>query len=260
MNHSLLLIFVAYHPSVTEIDNLINCLEKLRSDIAFAIAVNDFIPNEPVSRLFDRSVFVDLNIDNPGYGTAVNRIIAKIPDLPTYICVLNTDLSWESGVFESMLDWINLNPDVHLMVPKIIDTDGVTQYLCKHNPTILALFSRRFVPNILKPTWLKRYDSWYCMRSYDYNSLFDVSYLSGCCMFLRSSTFKQVNGFDDQYFLYLEDADLTRMISHYGRCIHFPHVSVRHNWGRGNYKSFKLLVVNIMSGIRYFFKWGIALW
>jgi len=260
MNCRLLLIFVAYHPSASEIDKLTNCLCKLRSDISFAVAVNDYIANEPVASLFDESVFFDLNSDNPGYGAAVNRIIRKIPKLPPFICILNTDLTWQPGAFESMLDWIAANHDVHLMVPRITDKYGHTQYLCKRNPTLLALFSRRFVPDSLKPAWLMRYDSWYCMRDYDYNFLFDVPYLSGCCMLARSSTFTKVGGFDEKYFLYLEDADLTRLVSHHGRCIHFPYSSICHSWGRGNYKSIRLLIVNIVSAIRYFCKWGLILW
>ena len=59
------------------------------------------------------------------------------------------------------------------------------------------------------------------MNAYDYGSIFDVPYLSGCCMVARSSSFIDCGGFDERYFLYLEDADLTRMLSETGRCIHF---------------------------------------
>ena len=40
-------------------------------------------------------------------------------------------------------------------------------------------------------------------------------------MFVRSSAFEKVGGFDERYFLYLEDADLTRVLSLVGKCIIF---------------------------------------
>ena len=106
----------------------------------------------------------------------------------------------------------------------------------------------------------KRYDEWYTMANKDYSSIFDVPYLSGCCMIARTSSFIESGGFDQRYFLYLEDADLTRSMSRYGRCVHFPYASVVHSWGRGNYRNIWLMLINIVSAFIYFKKWGIALW
>ena len=97
------------------------------------------------------------------------------------------------------------------------------------------------------------------MANKDYSSIFDVPYLSGCCMIARTSSFIESGGFDQRYF-YLEDADLTRSMRKYGRCIHFPYVSVVHSWGRGNYRNIWLMLINIVSAFIYFKKWGIALW
>ena len=52
----------------------------------------------------------------------------------------------------------------------------------------------------------------------------------------------------------LEDADLTRSLSLLGHCVHYPYVSIVHNWGRGNYRSFYLMLVNIYSSFLYFKK------
>ena len=150
------------------------------------------------------------------------------------------------------------NDDVSLLTPRILGELGDVQLLCKQSPTVLAMFSRRFIPNSLKPSWLKGYDLRYCMHEYDYSSIFEVPYLSGCCMVARSSSFEAVGGFDEKFFLYLEDADLTRSMSRLGRCIHFPYSSVVHSWGR-EYQSIKLMFVNLISAYHYFLKWGFKL-
>ena len=98
------------------------------------------------------------------------------------------------------------------------------------------------------------------MADSSYDDQFDVPYLSGCCMVMQSKPFLQIGGFDERYFLYLEDADLTREMSSWGRCQHFSAASVVHSWGRGNYKSLRLMVVNVQSAWRYFCKWGWAFW
>ena len=150
-----------------------------------------------------------------------------------------------------MVEWLNFHTDVKLMVPQILDSTGTTQFLCKRHPTILGMFSRRFIHKSFKPRWMLRYDQWYTMQNSDYSRIFDVEYLSGCCMVVSSKAFMCVGGFDEKYFLYLEDADFTRSISRIGRCIHYPYVSIVHNWGRGNYYSLKLMLVNLSSALKY---------
>ena len=79
-------------------------------------------------------------------------------------------------------------------------------------------------------------------------------------MLARSDAFQRVGGFDERYFLYLEDADLTRSLAQQGRCVHLPVAGVVHGWGRGNYRNLRLMVVNLISAWRYFAKWGLSLW
>jgi GT2 family glycosyltransferase len=98
------------------------------------------------------------------------------------------------------------------------------------------------------------------MADADYNQPFQVPYLSGCCMLFRSETFEAVGGFDERFFLYLEDADLTRSLGMRGRTLHWPAASVVHHWGRGNHRSWKLTLVNFHSAWVYFRKWGLKLW
>ena len=256
----LLLVVVAYHPSQQEVDDLSSCLSNLPSNIKFAVIANDYIEDEPVSRLSTNAIKFISSSTNLGYSKAANLLISSFTQLPPYIAILNTDLIWIPGTFTAILDWLFLHQDVCLAVPQILNENGEIEFLCKQNPTLLALLSRRFLHSRLKPKWLKSYDSWYCMKSYDYTTVFESSYLSGCCMVIKASAFVESGGFDERYFLYLEDADLTRKLSGFGRCVHLPSAEVTHNWGRGNHKSVRLSIVNIVSACKYFLKWGLTFW
>lgn len=256
----LLLLFVAYHPSQVEVNRLKACLRGLPATIGYAVVVNDHHREEAIDQLASESDHYLACRDNPGYGIAVNRLVRQLPRIPEYIAVMNTDLSWEPQCFPGMLAWLRTHQDVTLAVPQIRDPNGMIQQLCKQDPTVLGLLSRRFVPTWMKPSWLKRYDQWYIMADQDYDSVFDVPYLSGCCMLIRSDAFKAVGGFDSRFFLYLEDADITRKLRQVGRCVHLPIESIQHEWGRGNYRSFRLVLVNLHSAWLYFTKWGWRLW
>ena len=260
MSRQLLLLLVAYHPSPEEVDQLQACLSALPDQVGYAVVVNDYLPGEAVEQLADGADCFLSNADNPGYGRAVNLLVAQLEEIPPYLGVLNTDLAWAVGTFEQLLGWLQQHPDVSLAVPQILDEAGKPQKLCKRHPTVLGLFSRRFLPDWLKPAWLKRYDRWYVMADQDYQQVFEVPYLSGCCMLMRSDAFRRVGGFDERYFLYLEDADLTRSLASEGKCVHLPVAGVVHNWGRGNYRNLSLMLVNLTSAWHYFSKWGWTLW
>ena len=61
------------------------------------------------------------------------------------------------------------------------------------------------------------------MRNIAYsNSIVESTYLSGAFMLCRTEVLDQVNWFDERFFMYLEDADLTRRLSKFGKCVHNP--------------------------------------
>jgi GT2 family glycosyltransferase len=256
----LMLLFVAYHSSPGEVERLKACLQGLPRSVGYAVVVNDYQAGEAVEALAEGADYFLCCRDNPGYGRAINRLVNQIVDMPRYLAVMNTDLRWDTEFFPRLLAWLQEHPEVSLAVPQIRDAHGEIQKLCKRDPTLLALLSRRFLPNCLKPGWLKRYDKWYVMEDHDYSEIFDVPYLSGCCMLMRSHDFQSVGGFEEDFFLYLEDADITRKLRSLGRCIHLPIASITHDWGRGNYKSIHLVLVNIHSAWVYFKKWGWQPW
>jgi GT2 family glycosyltransferase len=79
-------------------------------------------------------------------------------------------------------------------------------------------------------------------------------------MLIRGDAFLAVGGFDERFFLYLEDADITRMLACHGRALHAPIAVVEHHWGRANHHSRRLTMVNMHSAWMYFNKWGWRVW
>ena len=95
------------------------------------------------------------------------------------------------------------------------------------------------------------------MRDTGYNQIMDVPYLSGSFMLLRTSALKEVGLFDERFFMYPEDIDLTRRIGAKYRTIFYPEVSVIHHHEKASYKSVKLLIIHVWNIMKYFWKWGL---
>ena len=137
---------------------------------------------------------------------------------------------------------------------------GQEEYLAKRYPSVLVLLMRAFAPGWLQNPFQKQMSGYELQDLPISGPLQDVPLLSGCCMVVQPRAFRAVGGFDERFFLYLEDADLTRALTAQGRCVHLPVASVRHGWGRGSYRSWRLMLVNLHSAWLYFSKWGWRWW
>ncbi len=259
-----LLVVVAHHPPAEHVIRLQQCLQGLPPGVVYGVVINDYLPGEPAEALLSGAAITLVQQQNPGYGRGFNQLwqdwLASHADPPPLVAVLNTDLSWSMGAMERLVAWMEAHPDVTAAAPLLRFPNGRMQYLCKRNPTLLALFSRRVIPKWCKPSLLKRYDSWFTMQDHDYQTVFTTSYLSGCCLLMRGWALDLEQGFDPRFFLYFEDADITRRLGRHGRTVHLPVAEVMHHWGRGSYISFGLTMVNLHSAWIYFRKWGWRWW
>ena len=197
------------------------------------------------------------NPSNPGFGASHNIALRLSLDSGVkYHLVVNPDVYFASEEISKMTYFMDSNPDVGHLMPRILYPNGDNQYLCKKNPTFFDLFIRGFIPEKFHKLFGKRTLD-YHYKSYNPNQIiYDVPYLSGCFMFLRIETLRKVGLFDDFIFMYLEDADLTRRILEVSRTVYFPEAIVYHHFARFTHKKIKYKLITIKSAIYYFNKWG----
>jgi GT2 family glycosyltransferase len=201
-----------------------------------------------------RTIYI-FNGCNVGFGPAHNLAIKQSINEARFHLVMNPDVYFEPGVLETLFDFTSGRPDVGLLMPKILNPDGSLQYLCKRLPSPTDLILRRFLPNALKPLVRERLAR-YELRDQDYTRTLAVPALSGCFMMISAVALAEVGAFDERYFLYLEDVDLSRRIHQKFETLYFPQAAVYHHNGRGSYRDVRLLKHHIVSAFRYFQKWG----
>jgi GT2 family glycosyltransferase len=172
-----------------------------------------------------------------------------------YHLILNPDIMFDADSLDRLANVMDERPDVGLVMPKVLYPDGSNQYLCKLLPAPVDLLLRRFLPGPWKGLARKR-TALYELRFLDSDVPAYVPSLSGCFMFARRSLLNTVGGFDERFFLYMEDVDLCRRMLGISRLLYWPGVTVEHVHQMGSYRSRKLLFLHIRSAIQYFNKWG----
>ena len=142
-----------------------------------------------------------------------------------------------------------------MAVPRLLDTEGNLQAVYRRELTVLDMGIRMFFP-----THFKKRQAYHTMQDMDYEKPFKMLCVQGSFFVIRTKMFRQLCGFDERYFMYMEDADLCRFVSVVSDLWYCPDTKVIHRWERGSHKDPKLRKIHIRSMLKYFCKWGWRLW
>lgn len=190
---------------------------------------------------------------NMGYGRAHNVALRESAYHKTeFHLVMNSDIRVKAEDIDAMHDFMLMNPKVGQLMPKVLNPDGTQQYLAKRLPSPLDVFGRRFLPK----RWIEKRNARFELRDLDLTRPVNAPYLSGCFMMLRTKAAVEAGLFDERYFMYPEDIDLTRTIHRNYLTLYYPEWSIVHAHARDSYKDKHMLRIHIQNLCLYFNKWG----
>lgn len=190
---------------------------------------------------------------NVGYGAAHNIAIREsIETGIDYHLVINSDIIFTAAVIAELSEYMECHPRAAQIIPGVVSPDGSNQHPARLLPTPYDLIARRFLPESMNRKRTARFELHGLSRNREYN----IPYLSGCFMLLRCSALKRTGLFDERFFMYPEDIDLTRRLHKDYETVYYPRISIIHNHRRGSYHNIRLLAVHITNMVRYFNKWG----
>lgn len=233
------------------ITNILSRFSKFPEFHLFVVDNNSTDRTKQLLKKFSEIEVIELK-DNIGFGSAHNVAINLISHDGFHL-IINPDIMIpEESQFENVIRYFATYPNVGLVSPKILNTDGTIQYLPKAKPTFFRAMNRF----ILKDTNNKMNQK-YLKKDMDFNKDFPIEYVSGSFMIFRSNILKSINGFDERYFLHFEDADITQKTLKVAEVYYFPDYQVIHGWARDNRKSFKVFKIALVSMAKYFLKWGL---
>lgn len=186
--------------------------------------------------------------ENRGFGAGHNRILPRLKS--DYHVIVNPDILVDGDVLTQMAAYMDEHPEVGLLSPKLLFPNGEVQVLAKRNPNFWGLVSRNVPRRFLRKTF-----DHYCMLDEDLSRPIQIGFAAGCFMFIRTSLFQELGGFDERFFLYDEDADLTRRVNQVSQALYHPDMKVYHAWQRGYQKEPKLFLTVLESNLKYWWKW-----
>ena len=191
--------------------------------------------------------------ENLGYGKAHNIALRESAYAQTDLhLVMNSDIRVKAEDIDAMHDWMMTHPEVGQLMPRVVNPDGTQQYLAKRLPSPLDVFGRRFLP-----AWMmKRRNRLFELRDKDLTRPVNAPYLSGCFMMLRTKAAVEAGLFDERFFMYPEDIDLTRRIHRNYLTLYYPEWTIVHAHARDSYKNKHMLRIHIRNMCLYFNKWG----
>jgi len=189
---------------------------------------------EIISTQFPDVTWIQMK-SNVGFGKACNIGARKAQGL--YVLLLNPDTVISKTTLVASVEFLKSHPDVGLMGPKILSTDGSLQESCHRSiPSPadafyhIAGFSRLFPKS-------ERFGKYY-LTYLDPDKSVQVDAVSGSFMFLTRTLFNQVGGFDERFFMYGEDLDLCCRINDAGYKVWYhPGTQIIHRKGKSSSKS-----------------------
>jgi len=233
---------VIYNEDKNTLKRVIENIGSLKYDIELII-----IDNSPINKLkglceaytYVNYIYSDTNL---GFGRAHNLAFTYLT-LPSAIhLVINPDIYFEIKELEGFIDWFIETQDISLSLPQILNEDATVQNVVRHIPTPIALLKRK----------LKIDEDEIIVKE---NTILDIPFAHGCFMAFKRECFQKINGFDENFFLYMEDVDIFVRAKECGRTVINTNYSIYHEHRKGSSKSLKLLMYHLSSAIRFFWKY-----
>lgn len=171
---------------------------------------------------------------NLGYGGAVNRAVEKYLHDPSYagdpefFVVANPDVQWGPGSIDALLKAATRWPRAGALGPLIHDPDGSVYPSARHQPSLV----RGGMHAVVGPFWTSNpWTAAYRQERMEPSER-PVGWLSGSCLLLRRSAFDAVEGFDERFFMYMEDVDLGDRLERAGWSnVYVPSAEILHDKG-----------------------------
>ncbi|MCL2327837.1 MAG: glycosyltransferase family 2 protein [Bacteroidetes bacterium] len=204
--------------------------------------------NYPQVRIFE-------NKEKKGFGKNNNFGVSMAQG--QYVALINPDIVLQENAIDNLLDYIEKDLSVGIVVPKLLNPDLSIQHSVRSFISLKILFHR--VISRGKDEANNKTTDDYLQKDIDTNLIQPIDWAIGAAFLLSKDFFEELGGFDEAYFLYLEDEDLClRTWKMRRKVMYVPESRMIHNHLRASRKIGKKMLFHIKSMTIFFFKHGIS--
>lgn len=219
-----------------QIDTLIRSLNNQKINCDYEIVISDNNSSDKTcEKVKEYNVCLIENSENLGFGKAHNKVL-KNNDADYYL-VLNPDCTFKDEfAIQKLIDFAQTNEDYWIIGPKILNQDESIQFSVRSFPNSVAAmirgskFENLFINNKLYRKYL--------MLDFNHDEIFYPDWLSGATILIKKDLVYKIGGFDERYFMYVEDMDLCRETHRQNKkIVYYPDSVVYHTIGTSSDKN-----------------------
>ncbi len=230
----------------------VTCIPKLDFE---AIYVDNCSTDDSVGFIREKypQVKVIVNSEKLGFGENNNKgVLASTGD---YIGIMNPDIILKEGSIDKVIEKAQEMSGRGVFAPQLLNPDGSVQYSVRKFATLKMM--------------LQRWMSWendnsnnsgvreYLCKDIDNCKTQKVDWAMGAALFMSRDVYAQLGGFDQRYFLYMEDEDLCLRAWQQGiPVIYYPESQMTHNHLKGSRKLGKKTFYHLKSLFTFFRRHG----
>ncbi len=242
---------VVYKENLKVLENAIDSF--LGSPLSKKLYIIDNSPsNEFKNKIQNDSVEYIYSNKNVGFGKGHNSILHKLTSENKYHLILNPDVRFHPEILEKLVLKMESNESFSMIAPRVLNSNNELLHTARRYPSLFELIFR-FLGIFKKFTIRGEY------KNQNHKQSFSPDFVQGSFMLFKTEDLLRLEGFDERYFMYMEDVDICRKIDLSGkRKLYFPATEIIHTHRKGSSKEFRLFFIHISSIIKYFMKWGFS--
>jgi len=227
------------------LESLIDQYDKQLDESELEIILTDNASTDETIEAIQNSEFRIQNFkliqNKENYGFSKGNNIASKNAKGKYILFLNSDTQVKDKGFLDMINFMDKNSQIGILGGKMTNANGSPQLSAGKFYNLFNLFLMLFGGERLG-----------LVRSSP-DKVTKVDWVSGACMMVRADVFKEIKGFDENLFMYMDDVELCFRAKKNGFLTYFyPNLKIIHEERGSSDKTFA--IINIYKGILYFYK------
>jgi N-acetylglucosaminyl-diphospho-decaprenol L-rhamnosyltransferase len=227
-------------------EHLAACLDRLsHQEPHELIVVDNGSTDGGLDMLRARDDLRLIELENPGFGAA-NNVGAEHAS-GRYLLLLNSDCELRAGTLDMLADYLDRDPQVAVVGPMLRFPDGRLQRSMGRAPSLLTELLNKTMLHRIFPYWTYSPGTYYSER--------DADWVTAACMLVRRDAFAAVEGFDEHFFMFMEDLDLCKRVRDAGYRVRYtPAAEAVHHLGGSRGTVHHSMVLEGERSVRRYFR------
>lgn len=237
------------------LDNIKECIESLlrQTGVAFEIVVVDNDSRDGTGQYLKQLDIKSVLLDkNRGFGAAIN--LGSKEAVYNYLFILNPDTIVPQDSLKRLFRFAESEKEYGLIAPTLEYPDGRPQISARRLPGRLDFLLSRGSPLFRFGISGEKKGGYIIPEGDD---PIKVPAVSATALLIKTELFNDIGGFDERFFMYMEDIDLCRRIRDRGSAIVLiPNIKIKHSWRKSSSKRpFFAAYHHHLSVLKYFVKY-----